>query len=217
MARQRATGKTAWPRANPGRDRARARRRPGARPRRRKKPVATQGREGKEAGRRPSPSSGRRSAGSVKNRASVARMPSARPAPHKAALLSHNIYERDLDKTAGQLRAADAAAVHRAQRQRLSRPHRAGARRAPPELGRDLCALPPARLGAGEGRHRHRRHGGDHGAQHPRDVRGAFRRADDGRRAELAQHAARCGDARLHPRPQRDQGAAGRPRVSTAS
>ncbi len=35
----------------------------------------------------------------VKNRPSVARMPSARPAPHKAALLSQNIYERDLDKT----------------------------------------------------------------------------------------------------------------------
>jgi fatty-acyl-CoA synthase len=30
----------------------------------------------------------------------VARMPGARPAPHKAALAAHNIYERDLDKTA---------------------------------------------------------------------------------------------------------------------
>jgi fatty-acyl-CoA synthase len=37
---------------------------------------------------------------SVKGRASVAHMPGARPAPHKAPLLSHNIYERDLDKTA---------------------------------------------------------------------------------------------------------------------
>ena len=37
---------------------------------------------------------------SVKSRASVARMPAARPAPHKAPLLSRNIYERDLDKTA---------------------------------------------------------------------------------------------------------------------
>ena len=35
----------------------------------------------------------------VKNRASVVRMPSARPAPHKAPSLSANIYERDLDKT----------------------------------------------------------------------------------------------------------------------
>ena len=35
----------------------------------------------------------------VKNRASVVRMPSARPAPHKAPSLTANIYERDLDKT----------------------------------------------------------------------------------------------------------------------
>jgi fatty-acyl-CoA synthase len=37
---------------------------------------------------------------SVKSRAAAARMPAARPAPHKAPLLSRNIYERDLDKTA---------------------------------------------------------------------------------------------------------------------
>src|SRR3954451_1967798 len=38
---------------------------------------------------------------SVKNRPSVARMPSARPAPHhKAPSLNANIYERDLDKNA---------------------------------------------------------------------------------------------------------------------
>jgi fatty-acyl-CoA synthase len=36
----------------------------------------------------------------AKNRTSVARMPGARPAPHKAALAAHNIFERDLDKTA---------------------------------------------------------------------------------------------------------------------
>src|SRR5471030_925046 len=36
----------------------------------------------------------------AKSRTSVARMPGARPAPHKAALAAHNIYERDLDKTA---------------------------------------------------------------------------------------------------------------------
>jgi fatty-acyl-CoA synthase len=35
----------------------------------------------------------------VKSRASVARMPAPRPAPHKAHPLSANIYERDLDKT----------------------------------------------------------------------------------------------------------------------
>jgi fatty-acyl-CoA synthase len=37
---------------------------------------------------------------SAKNRTSVARMPSPRPASPKAALAAHNIYERDLDKTA---------------------------------------------------------------------------------------------------------------------
>ena len=35
----------------------------------------------------------------VKNRASVARLPTSRPAPHKAHLPSSNIYERDLDRT----------------------------------------------------------------------------------------------------------------------
>ena len=35
----------------------------------------------------------------VKNRASVTRLPTSRPAPHKAHLLSSNIYERNLDKT----------------------------------------------------------------------------------------------------------------------
>jgi fatty-acyl-CoA synthase len=34
----------------------------------------------------------------VKSRPSVVRMPSPRPAPHKATALSHNIYERDLEK-----------------------------------------------------------------------------------------------------------------------
>ena len=37
---------------------------------------------------------------SAKNRTSVARMPSPRPVSPKAALAAHNIYERDLDKTA---------------------------------------------------------------------------------------------------------------------
>ena len=80
-----------------------------------------------------------------------------------------------------QLRAADAAAVPRAQRQRLSRAAGAGARTAAADLGRHLRTLPAARLGARQDRHRRRRHGRDHGAQHPRDVRGAFRRADDRR------------------------------------
>ena len=86
----------------------------------------------------------------VKNRPSVARMPSARPAPHKAALLSPNIYERDLDKTPANY--APLTPLQFLERTASVYPdqHRAGARRAPPELGRDLCALPAARLGAGD-------------------------------------------------------------------
>ena len=37
---------------------------------------------------------------SVKNRPSVARVPTPRPVSHRAALAAHNIYERDLDKNA---------------------------------------------------------------------------------------------------------------------
>ena len=37
---------------------------------------------------------------SAKSRPSVARMPSARPAPHKAPWQTHNIYERDLERNA---------------------------------------------------------------------------------------------------------------------
>ena len=60
-------------------------------------------------------------------------------------------------------------------------------RRAPHHLRRTIRAMPAAGLGAGapawDGRH-----GGDPGAQHPRDARGALRRADARRRAEPAQH-----------------------------
>jgi len=41
----------------------------------------------------------------VKSRPSVARLPAPRPAPHKVAAPSHNIYERDLDKTAANFAA----------------------------------------------------------------------------------------------------------------
>ncbi len=58
-----------------------------------------------------------------------------------------------------------------------------------------------------------RRHGGDHGAQHPADVRGPFRRAHGRRRPERAQHPPGRRQRRLHPGARRSQGAAGRPRV----
>ena len=68
-----------------------------------------QGRQGQEA-RRGRPAAKKKAGGPkpvagptlrrpVKNRASVARMPSARPAPHKPQQLSANVYERDLGKT----------------------------------------------------------------------------------------------------------------------
>ena len=37
-------------------------------------------------------------------------------------------------------------------------------------LARDLCALPPSRIGAGAARHRQERHRRDDGAEHPGDV-----------------------------------------------
>ena len=94
----RPTGKTAWRRANPGRDRARARRRPGARPRRPESPSHARPRRPRSRSC-PSPSSGPRSAGRSRTAPRSRACRAARPAPHKAALLSQNIYERDLDKT----------------------------------------------------------------------------------------------------------------------
>ena len=102
----------------------------------------------------------------------------------------------------------------------LSPPHRRGVsgprgrhpRRCDAELGADLCALPPPRLGAGAPRPARADRRG-HGAQHAGDARGAFRRADGRRRAERAQHPPRRRDDRLHPGARRGQGPDRRPRV----
>ena len=67
-------------------------------------------------------------------------------------------------------------------------------------------ALAQARLR--QGRH-HRRDA----RQHAGDDRGKFRRADDGRRAQHAQHAPRRGGDRVHARARRGQGPADRHRV----
>ncbi len=56
-------------------------------------------------------------------------------------------------------------------------------------------------------RHRRRRHGGGDGGEHAGDGRGAFRRADDRRRAEHAQHAPRRRGDRVHAAPWRGAGA----------
>src|SRR5436305_476763 len=95
----------------------------------------------------------------VKNRPAVARMPSPRPAQGTRPRRHLRARSR---KERRQLCAPDATAVPRAQRQRLSRPSRAGPRIAAADLGRDLRTLPPARLGAREGRDRSRRHRGGH-------------------------------------------------------
>ena len=61
-------------------------------------------------------------------------------------------------------------------------------------------------LGADAARHPARRHRGADGAEHPRGLRGAFRRADGRRRAQRAQHPARRRGDRLHARPRRGEG-----------
>ena len=60
---------------------------------------------------------------------------------------------------------------------------------------------------------RQERHGRGHGAEHPADVRGAFRRADVRRGAEHAEHPAGCRDDRLHAAPWRGARADHRPRI----
>ena len=81
------------------------------------------------------------------------------------------------------------------------------------DLCRALCPHPPPRLGARQGRDRARRHRLGHAGEHPGDDRGPLRGRHDRRRAQHAQHQARCRDTRLHPRPCRNQGADHRPRI----
>ena len=76
-----------------------------------------------------------------------------------------------------------------------------------------LCARQKARIGAGAARHQARRHRFGHARQHAGHGRGALRRADDRRRAQHPQHAARRRHHRLHARPCRGQGADHRPRI----
>ena len=80
-------------------------------------------------------------------------------------------------------------------------------------LCRALRPRPPPRLRARQDGDRARRHRLGDAREHAGDDRGALRRADDRRRAQHAQHAARCRDPRLHPRPCRSQGADHRPRI----
>src|SRR6185436_9940738 len=72
----------------------------------------------------------------------------------------------------------DAALVHRALGACFSRSALGRAWCDALHLERDLCALPAARLRARTARDRQGRHGRGDAAEHPGDVRGAFRRAD---------------------------------------
>ena len=107
----------------------------------------------------------------------------------------------------GQFPAADAARLSRARGRRVPGPHRHHPRAAAAHLRRVLCARAPARLGAGEARHQARRHRLGDARQHAGDAGMPLRRADDARRAQHAQHPARCADHRLLARPCRGQGA----------
>ena len=60
------------------------------------------------------------------------------------------------------------------------------------------------------------RHRGRDAAERPRHGGGPLRRAHDGRGALRAQHAAGCGEHRLHARARRGEGGAGRPRAVRA-
>ena len=81
------------------------------------------------------------------------------------------------------------------------------------QLGRGRPALPPAGQRLARPGRRARRHGGGPVPQHPADAGGALRHPDGRGRAQRAQHAARPGLDRLHPRAWRGQGAAGRHRM----
>ncbi len=106
-----------------------------------------------------------------------------------------------------QLCAAYAAYVHRLERRGVSGP-RGGDPRSPAlHLEGDLRSLRPARLRAGEARHRRRRHRRRDAPQHPRDVRMPFRRPDGRGGAQHPQHPARRRRDRVHAEPRGGEGA----------
>ena len=59
-------------------------------------------------------------------------------------------------------------------------------------LGANLHSLPPPGVGSGEAWRGRGRYGRRHGAQCSRNLRGAFRRADDGRGVEHSERPPRC-------------------------
>ena len=111
---------------------------------------------------------------------------------------------------AGQFRAADAAELPGAHRRRLSQPCQRRLRGPRLHLVADLCALPAFCVVSRGPKHRPWRHGRGDAAEHPRDERGAFCGPDGRRRAQRAQHPARCRLHRLSARSWRRQDHPGR-------
>ena len=139
--------------------------------------------------------------------------PQPRLAPGRAAKRLVSAYDIDLDRTPAEFPAADAAEFPRAYRIRASRCRRHHPRQEPHHLCRVLCALAPAWLRRWRTKGSPRRHGLRAARQYAADARSPSWRADDGRRAECAQHAARCGVDRLHARSRRGEGLHRRSRI----
>ena len=114
----------------------------------------------------------------------------------------------------GELRAADAAVVHRAHGRTSGRSSSPSSTASAATRGRRRTRA-SRRLASAlvRARHRQRRHRRGDARQHAGDDRGALRRADERRRAQHAQHAPRRRGDRLHARPRRGEGAAHRHRV----
>ena len=113
----------------------------------------------------------------------------------------------------GQLHAADAVEPAELVGRGLPRPSRGHPRPPAPDLGRSARTLAPAGQRAGQPRHRRRRYGVRHPAQHAADDRGAFWRADDRRGAQHHQHAAGRGHSGVHAGSLRREGADHRSRI----
>ena len=123
-------------------------------------------------------------------------------------------YAIGLARNAANFQPADAADLPRAGGRGLSRRTRPSCMASlHAQLCRILRARAPARLGARRARGRPERHRLGDARQHARHARMPLRRADARRRAERAQHAARCGAPRLHARSRRDEGADRRSRI----
>ena len=125
-----------------------------------------------------------------------------------------SIYERDLDRNPANYTPLTPLSLIARTAYDLARAARGRPRRAPLHLGGDLRALPRgSRRRWRSAGHRRRRHGRRDAAEHAGDDRSAFRRADDRRRAQHAQHAARRRGDRVHARARRGEGAGHRHRV----